>query len=165
MDNSASANPIRWAVAGVLTLAVALVVALFLFALGLIVHEAVIWPTATLATSVVSALVASLISDWVFRDGKRAMISEVARRSLAWALLPALLILLFPLLIGALRLIWWVGFVAVYTTAVGHFFASRFRGPPEEAKRFGTTFNWLVGTATAIVAIIFVASLFGLTGA
>lgn len=165
MSSQGRANPFRWAIAGLATLIIALVAALFLFALGLIVQEAVIWPTATLATSVVSAVIASLLSDWVLVDGKRAVVTGVARRNLAWALLPALLILLFPLLIGSLRLIWWVGLVAIYTTAVGLYLAARFREPGAQVRRWRASLLWLAGTAAALVAIIFVASLFGLTGA
>ncbi len=165
LDKRTATHPIRWAIAVLPTLVIALGAALFLFSLGLIVHEGVIWPSATLATSVVSAVAASVLSDWAIRDGTRAKITGVARRSLAWALLPALLILLFPLLIGALRLIWWIGLVAVYTTVVAFYFARRFRGPSEETRRLKASLAWLTGTFAAVVVIIFVASLFGLTGA
>lgn len=165
MKNPEEVHPFRWAIAAVSTFVVTLGVALFLFALGLIVHESVIWPTATLVTSVVSALLASLLSDWAVRDGTRATTTGVARRSLAWALLPALLILLFPLLVGELRLIWWIGLVAVFTTAMAVYLASRFRGPGEETRRWRASLLWLAGTVVALIAIIFVASLFGLTGA
>ncbi len=165
MGSSASAHPFRLAVAWLSTFVLALGAALFLFSLGLIVLEAVIWPTATLATSVIAALAASSLSDWAMGDGTRAWMSEVARRNLAWALIPALLILLFPLLIGQLRLIWWIGLVAIYTTAAGTYFASRLRGPAQESKRLRTAVAWLGGTIAGVIAIIFVASLFGLTGA
>ena len=165
MTDSGSTNPIRWAIAGLLTITLVLGVGLFLFALGLIVQEAVIWPSATLATSVIAALVAAPLSDWARHDGTRAPTGEVVRRTLAWALLPALLILLFPLLIGQLRLIWFIALVAVYTTVAAFFFASRFRAPAADTRRLKTSLYWLLGTALTLIGIIFLASLFGLTGA
>lgn len=165
MNAPANAHPIRHTVAWLTTFVIALGAALFLFSLGLIVVEAVIWPTATLATSVVAALVASLLADWAHNDGTRTWISEAARRSLAWALIPALVILLFPLLIGQLRLIWWIAAVATYATIAGTFFASRMRATEQEHSRLRTSLLWLGGTIGAVIVIIFVASLFGLTGA
>lgn len=165
MTDSAGTHPIRWAVAGLVTLTLVLGVSMFLFALGLIVQEAVIWPSATLATSVIAALAAAPLSDWARQGETNAQTGEVVRRTLAWALLPALLILLFPLLIGQLRLVWWIGLVAVYTTTAAFFFASRFRAPAGDTQRFKTSLYWLAGTALTLIGIIFVASLFGLTGA
>ena len=165
MTDPVGTNPIRWTIAGLVTLALVLGVSLFLFALGLIVQEAVIWPTSTLATSVIAALVGAPLSDWARRDGTVAQTGEVVRRTLAWALLPALVILLFPLLIGQLRLIWWIGLVALYTTSAAYFFASRFRAPAGATHRLKPSLYWLLGTALTLIGIIFLASLFGLTGA
>lgn len=165
MADLGSPSPIRWTVAGLVTLTLGLGASLFLFALGLIVQEGVIWPTATLATSVVAAVVAAPLSDWARHDGTRAATGEVVRRSLAWALIPALLILLFPLLIGQLRLIWFIALVVVYATTAAFFFASRHRVPAVDTQRLKTSLYWLVGTALTLMGIIFLASLFGLTGA
>lgn len=155
----------RWATVGAITFVVASVTALILFSLGLIVNESVIWPTATLATSIIAALVASLAARWLTRPRMGVDVSVVAARSLVWALLPAVLILLFPLLVGSLRLTWWIAIVVVYTTAIALRLAARHRVDLQSSRPFRVSAFWLLGTVAGVIAIIFVASLFGLTGA
>lgn len=155
----------RWSAVGVITFVVASVTALFLFSLGLVVNESVIWPTATLATSIIAALVASLSTQWLIRPRMAVDVSAVAAGSLVWALFPAALILLFPLLVGSLRLIWWIVIVVIYSTAIALRMASRNRSDVHRTRPFRAAAFWLLGTVAGVVVIIFVASLFGLTGA
>lgn len=154
----------RWVIVGVITFVIASIVALILFSMGLIVHESVIWPTATLATSIIAALVASLTSRWIVRPKKDVDVNAVAARSLVWALLPAAVILLFPLLVGSLRLVWWIALVVTYTTAFAVSLTRRHRNTTSGRPLFISAM-WLAGTVAGVIAVVFVASLFGLTGA
>ncbi len=73
----------------IITVVVSAPFALFLVVLGLVVVEYVIFPTATLATGVIAALVAGWAASRLAGDGYRTDIGAVAWRNLAWAIIPA----------------------------------------------------------------------------
>lgn len=157
---------LRWITTEVLVVLVTAPVAFVLFAMGLVVHEAIIWPTAALATAVTASLVASWTADGLVRDGSRTVINEVARWSLAWAVIPAGLVLSTALVGAGSPLAAWIGVTVVYTSTVGVILASRHRtNDPAQARRGASTAIWLGGAAVAVGVVIFIASQFGLTGA
>ena len=80
---------LRGASVFVITVVVSAPVTLFLFVLGLVVVEFVIFPIATLATAVIAALVAGWAAGRLAGDGYRTDIGAVAWRNLAWAIIPA----------------------------------------------------------------------------
>jgi hypothetical protein len=155
----------RWIAAGVVVVVVTAPVAFVLFTLGLVVHEAVIWPTAALATAVMAALVASWTADGLARDGSRTVINEVARSNLVWGLIPAGLVLSTALVGTGLPTAVWIAFTLVFTSTVGVVLASRHRtDDPAQTSRGVITVLWLIGLVVAVGVVIFVASLVGLTG-
>lgn len=166
MQHTEPRQMLRRVAAVVITLVVAVPVAFILFSLGLVVHEAVAWPTAALAISVVASLVGSWTADGLSRDGGRTLVNQVVARSLLWGLIPAALILLItfvgpPVPAG----VWW-GLVVVFASGVGVILAFRHRSEktPPPARTLASLW-WLAGTVAGVAVIIFIASLFGLTGA
>jgi hypothetical protein len=157
---------LRWITTGVLVVLVTAPVAFVLFAMGLVVHEAIIWPTAALASAVTASLAASWTADGLVQDGRRTVLNEVARWNLAWALIPAGLVLSTAFVGGGLPLAVWIGFTVVYTSTVGVILASRHRtDDPAQTRRGIATVLWLGGAAVAVGSVILIASLLGLTGA
>ncbi len=148
----------------IITVVVSAPFALFLVVLGLVVVEYVIFPTATLATGVIAALVAGWAASRLAGDGYRTDIGAVAWRNLAWAIIPAAaaaLPFLDVLSPGLLTLV-----VVFYTALGATLFAFRHRTPDTSIPRdLRITAAWLGGTVIAVVLIIMVASVFGLTGA
>jgi hypothetical protein len=136
-------------------------VAFVAFAMSLMVAEMVMFPTATMVTAVITALVASWAARRLAGDGDETNVSRVAWRNLAWAMIPAAVapfLALFP--IGAVA-------IAVLYTSIG---ATRLAFRHRRPKRpIGTDLAlsavWLVGTGLGVAFILFVASRFGLTGA
>ena len=157
---------LRWITTGVLVVVVTAPAAFLLFAMGLVVHEAIIWPTAALATAVVASLAASWTADGLVQDGRRTVINEVAQRNLVWALIPAGLVLSTAFVGDRLPLAVWIGFTVLYTSTVGVILASQHTtDDPAQTRRGVATVLWLAAAAVAVGGVIFIASLFGLTGA
>ena len=146
----------------IITVVVSAPFALFLVVLGLVVVEFVIFPTATLATGVIAALVAGWAAGRLAGDGYRTDIGAVAWRNLAWAVIPAAALPFLDVLSPGL-----LALVVVFYTALGAtLFAFRHRTPDTSIPRdLRITAAWLGGTVIAVVLIIMVASVFGLTGA
>lgn len=161
-----SRHTVGWSFVAVITLLISVAVGFVLFAMGLVVHETVIWPTATLAIGIVAALSAALTSSVLIGDGKRALINPVVVRNLVWALLPAAFMVAIPFIDSLARIPpgFWEPLVAVYATTGGVIFASRYR-TSEPGSALIKAALWVVGTGAAVIGVIFVASLFGLTGA
>lgn len=158
--------PVRKSLVGLITIVVAAPISFVLFAMGLIVAEAVIYPTATLATAVITALIASWMVDWLTRDGQQTDLNRVVRRNLAWGILPALVALAYPRLVLPFPNAFLFGAILLWTAVTATRFASRHRREATSRRgRVAGSAAWLVGTGLATAAIIFVASLFGLTGA
>ena len=156
------AVPRRRTAVFIITVVVSAPFALFLVVLGLVVVEYVIFPTATLATGVIAALVAGWAASKRAGDGYRTDIGAVAWRNLAWAVIPAAALPFLDVLSPGL-----LALVVVFYTALGAtLFAFRHRTPDTSIPRdLRITAAWLGGTVIAVVLIIMVASVFGLTGA
>lgn len=166
MQHTEPRQMLRGATAVVITMVIAVPAAFIMIAMSVVVHEAVIRPTAVLGTSVVASLIGSWAADWLTRDGKRTLVNQVATRSLLWSLIPAALISLTTFLGTPVRPVVWGSLVVVYASVVGVILAFRHRSEetPPPARTL-PTFWWLAGTVAAVAVVIFIASLFGLTGA
>jgi len=148
---------------GVITFVVSAPVSFVLFSLALMVAEMVIVPTAVLATAVITALVASWVASWLAGDRRRTDLNRVVRGNLIWALLPAIAGLVYLRLASHFRPDLLLAVTVIWTTAIAVRLALRNR--KTHAGNAVQSLAWLVGTALAVAAIIFTASLFGLTGA
>jgi len=155
---------LRRVLAGLITFVITAPVSFVLFSMALMVAEAVIFPTAMLATAVITALVGSWTAGWLAGDGRRADFNRVVRGNLVWAILPAIACLAYLRLAAHIRPDLLLGVTLIWTTgtAVGLAFRHRkISGAGNSARSLA----WLVKTTLTVAAIIFTASLFGLTGA
>lgn len=124
-----------------------------------------IYPLATLATAVVAALAGSWLARFLVGDGMATEMGAAVSRTLMWAVIPAALSVglaysSFPSTLVAL-----VAATVVGVVAATHY-ATRFRTARRPlAREVGATALWVTGMIAVIAAVIFVASLFGLTGA
>lgn len=166
MQRTEPRQVLRGATAVVITMVIAVPAAFIMIAMSVVVHEAVIRPTAVLGTSVVASLIGSWAADGLSRDGRRTLVNQVVARSLLWGLIPAALISLTTFLGTPVRPVVWGSLVVAYASVVGVILAFRHRSEetPPPARTL-PTFWWLAGTVAAVAVVIFMASLFGLTGA
>lgn len=149
---------------GVITLVVTAPIAFILFAMGLMVAEVVMFPLASLVIAVIAALIASWAAWRLAGDGMRTDVNSVVGHNLAWGVVPAAVALAFPQLL--VPLVFLTGSVLVYTVVVATALAFRHRTADRSiGRKLAQTAGWLAGTGIATAAVIFVASLFNLTGA
>lgn len=149
---------------GLIVFVIAAPVAFIGFAMALMVAEFVIFPTATLALTVITALIASWTADGLGGDGRHSDLNTVARRNLAWGLIPAAAALAAPWLPPVAAFLLYV--VVLWTVTAATRLAFRYRRTKtSKARRLAQSAAWLMGAGLTTTAIIFVASLFGLTGA
>lgn len=150
---------------GAIAAVIAAPVAFIGLAMSLMVAELVIYPTVTLLTALITGLVASWLADALAGDEQRTDLNEVIRRNLAWGLVPALGASGYFWLGSLFPPVFLLAAVLIWTGATAARFAFRHRKPESGAgSRVAQSAAWLVGAALAVAAIIFVASLFGLTG-
>lgn len=151
---------------GVITVVIAAPFAFIGFAMGLMVAEAVIYPTVALLTALIAALVASWLADGLVGDGQRTDLNEVIQRNLVWAILPALAALASPWLgHQLLRQDYLLAAILVWTATTATRFVFRYRlTETSVTSRLARSGSWLFGAGLTTAAIVFVASLFGLTG-
>jgi len=138
--------------------------AVFLFVMGLVVTESVIYPTASLATAAIAGIVAGWAANSVLDDVSRSDLAAVVTRNLLLGILPAGVSTVLAASLD--RSIWLIGAVLLFTSASATVLAFRHR--TEEASPAGDgklTVGWLVGALVGVGLVIFVSSLFGLTGA
>lgn len=138
--------------------------AIFFFVLGLVVTESVIYPVATLATAAIAAVIAAWVANSIAGDQDRTALQDSVLRNLAWGILPAVASIFLAASLS--RSVWLIAVVLVYTSATAGLLALRHR--TTEASTVGDgalTVGWVLGTVVAVGLVIFVASLFGLTGA
>lgn len=136
----------------------------FLFLMALVVSEYVIYPTATMATALISALMAGWATNLLAGDGRRTILSAVLIRNAVCAI-PLAVASIF--IAGSLsRPIWLIAIVIAYCGVTATVFAVRHRtAEAYTAGDGGYTLGWLLGIAVGVGLIIFVASLAGLAGA
>ncbi|MGH8914964.1 MAG: hypothetical protein ACRDZM_10670 [Acidimicrobiia bacterium] len=138
--------------------------AVFMFVMGLVVAESVIYPVATLATAAVGALVAGWVANSLAGDEERTDLRATVVRNLAWAVIPAVASIFLASTLD--KSVWLIAIVLAYTSATAAILALRHRTTDATTPGDGQlTVGWLVGTVVAVGMVIFVASLFGLTGA
>ncbi len=136
----------------------------FLFVMGLVVAESIIYPTASLATAAIAGLFAGWASSSVVEDGKRADLNKVVVGNLAIGVIPAVASVLLASAVS--RAVWLIGGVLVFGCVTGTILALRLRTSDATVAGDGqTTVGWLLGAVVGVGLVIFVASLFGLTGA
>ena len=149
---------------GLIVFVVAVPITFVGLAMGLLAVEFVIHPTVILVISVVTALVASWAADGLAGDGLHTDLNQTVARNLAWGVVPASLSILsaFVPAVGPFLLF----FVVIWMTVTATALALRHRrAKTSPGKRLGQTGVWLLGTLAATTAIVYLASLFGLTGA
>lgn len=148
---------------GLIVLVVAAPITFIGFAMGLLVVEFVIYPTVILVISVLTALVASWAADGLAADGLHTDLDQAVARNLGWGLIPAAaaVLALFGHAADLLLFLVVIWMVVAATTLV---FRCR-RAKTSTGKRLAQSGVWLLGTGLTTAAIVFVASLFGLTGA
>ncbi len=138
--------------------------AVFLFVMGLVVAEYVIYPAASLATAVIAGLFAGWAASGVAEDGKRADLTRVAIWNLTLGVVPAVGSVVLASAVA--RAVWLIGGVIVFTSLTGSILALICRTEDATVASDGsTTVGWLLGAVVSVGVVIFVASLFGLTGA
>lgn len=138
--------------------------AIFLFVLGLVVTESVIYPVAALATAAIAAVIASWVANSLAGDEDRTDIQAAVVRNLAWGVLPAVASIFLAASLD--RSVWLIAIVLIYTSVTASLLAFRHRtGEASTVGDGALTVGWLVGTVVSVGLVIFVASLFGLTGA
>jgi len=146
------------------TVVVTAPIAVFLFVMVLVVDDQVIFPTATLATAAIASLVASWAASSLATNEKRTHLAAVAVRNLLWGVVPA--VVAFFLGSSLDRSVVLIAAVIVYTALTGTVLATRhLSGEATAAEDGKLTVSWLVGTVVGVGVVIFIASLFGLTGA
>jgi len=134
------------------------------FAMALMVAEFVIFPTATLALTVVTALIASWAADGLGGDGRHSDLHTVVRRNLAWGVIPAAVALASPWLSHSVAA-FLPHVVVLWTVIAATRLAFRYRRTKSpKARRLAQSAAWLGGAGLTTTAIIVVASLSGLTG-
>ncbi len=138
--------------------------AVFLFVMGLVVAEYVIYPTASLATAVIAGLFAGWAASGVSEDGRRADLTRVVMLNLILGVVPAVGSVLLSESVA--RAVWLIGGVIVFTSLTGSILALRCRTEDTTVAADGsTTVGWLLGAVVGVGIVIFIASLFGMTGA
>jgi hypothetical protein len=138
--------------------------AVFLFVMGLVVAESVIYPFATLATAAIASVIAAWVTNSLVGDEDRTDLRAVVPRNLAWGILPAVASIFLAASLN--RSVWLIGTVLVYTSVTASLLSFRHRTAEASMVTDGKlTVGWLVGAVVAVGIVIFVASLFGLTGA
>jgi hypothetical protein len=138
--------------------------AVFLFVLGLVVAEVVLYPAASLGTSVIAALVASWAATGIVADGARTDLNAVVIRNLIWAVIPATASAFLAVSLN--RAVWLIIGVLIYTGLTATLLAFRHRTTEASTGSDGAlSVSWFLGTVVGVGVTIFVASLFGLTGA
>jgi hypothetical protein len=138
--------------------------AVFLYVMGLVVSEYIIYPAAALATAAIAALAAGWAANSFTHDEKRTDLATVVGRNLVLGVLPAGAAVFLATSLD--RSVWLIALTLVYCSATASVLAFRNRSGEATAVQDGKlTVNWLVGTVVGVGVIIFVASLFGLTGA
>lgn len=148
---------------GLIVFVVAAPITFIGFAMGLLVVEFVIYPTVILVISVLTALVASWAADGLAADGLHTDLDQAVARNLAWGLIPAAAAV-FALFGHAADLLLFV--VVIWMVVAATTLAFRYRrAKTSTGKRLAQSGVWLLGTGLTTAAIVFVASLFGLTGA
>jgi hypothetical protein len=138
--------------------------AVFLYVMGLVVSENIIYPAAALATAAIAALAAGWAANSLTHDESRTDLATVVVRNLVLGVLPAGAAAFLATSLD--RSVWLIALTLVYCSATASVLAFRHRSGEATAVQDGKlTVNWLVGTVVGVGVIIFVASLFGLTGA
>ncbi|GEM_PF-2629741 len=138
--------------------------AVFLFIMGLVAAEEVIYPTATLATGAISALIASWAANLFAVDERRTDLARVVTHNVMWAIPMAVTTIFLPPYLDSPM--WLIAGVIAYCGVIATILAFRRRTDEADAAADGQlTVGWLLGTAVGFGLVIFVASLFGLTGA
>lgn len=148
---------------GLIVFVVAAPITFIGFAMGLLVVEFVIYPTVILVISVLTALVASWAADGLAADGLHTDLDQAVARNLAWGLIPAAAAV-FALFGPAADLLLFLVVIWMVVAATTLAFRCR-RAKTSTGKRLAQSGVWLLGTGLTTAAIVFVASLFGLTGA
>jgi hypothetical protein len=155
---------VRFLTVTLITLVGTTPLAVFLFVMSLVVSENVIYPAATLATAAIAALAAGWAATSLAGDEKRTDLGGVVLRNLVLAAVPAVAAAFVASSLD--RSIWLISITLVYTSLTASLLAFRYRTNEATTVQDGkVTINWLVGTVVGVGVIIFVASLFGLTGA
>lgn len=138
--------------------------AAFLFVMGLVVTESVIYPVATLATAAIASVIAAWVTNSLVGDKDRTDLHAVVPRNLAWGVLPAVASIFLASSLN--RSVWLIATVLIYTSITASLLAFRHRTTEASMVADGKlTVSWLVGAVVAVGIVIFVASLFSLTGA
>jgi hypothetical protein len=163
--NDIKPNPyLRFLAVFAITLIATTPFVVFFFVMALVVTEQIIYPTATMATAAISGLVASWAASSLTTDEERTDLSAVVIRNLIAAIVPA--VASIPLAESLDRSVFLIAGVLIYTSVSASLLATRLTSSEiTTAENAKLTVNWLVGTVVGVGVTIFVASLFGQTGA
>ena len=162
-----TSQSLQWAVVWAATQIVSLLVALFMFVLGLILAEVLLYPLALGVTALAAGLVAFWTANLAVKDGLRSPAGGVVGRTEAAAVV--ILLVLFGLgLLNALPSppIFSVVGASVLLTLAAFAAAMRTRraGPAAPGEKRNVLI-WLAAAAAAVPGLICLGSLFGLAGA
>jgi hypothetical protein len=156
-----------WSLVGILTLIVSLVSSLFLFSLGLILIEFLLYPLALGVVALLTAATAVMLSNRLAADGQHSPAKPVVLVNEGVAVILTILLIVVNLT-GALDgpVIFIVIPAAVILTITAFMAARRYRSiqSPASGER-RQILIWIGLALLAIPLVIFVASLFGWAGA
>lgn len=148
------------------TTIVTLIVFIGLFTLGLILDERLLYPLALTVTAIISGAVAGWTTNRLVSDGLNTPANPLVIRSIGVGVILTILVFVirragwFPsppiILIALLSLV-----LASATTN----FALTQRIPTMDANSTRHIVAWIIGAIVAVPVVIFIGSLFGLTGA
>ena len=158
---------VTWLIVWLATLLVSLFSLTFLFSLGLILIEYLVFPLALGIGALLAGLTAAGFSNLLVRDDLYTPVEVVVKRCEGMAL-ALVLILIAAAVFGVLRgpFIVTVVLVAIILSVVATFSALKIRLPGKpDGRRWRKVILWLLIAAAAIPVVIYLASLFGWAGA
>lgn len=164
---SKPSQPFALLLIGLLTLIVSLVSSAFLFVLGLILIEFLLYPMALCISALFTGLTAAWLNNWLIADGRHtAPRPVVIACEVVAVVLAALLIILSAA--GSLNFptIFLSSSAALLLAATAFVAARRYRTmQPAEPHEGWQAVIWIILALVAVPLIIFIADLFGWAGA
>lgn len=156
-----------WLLVWLLTQIICSAAMLFLFTLGLILIEFLVYPLALGIGALLAGLTATFAANGLVRDGRQTLVNPVvARCEMAAVIFSILLIAASGMGLLQVRLIFVIVVAAVAMTAIAVYFAGQYRGLPiPDPRKNRRVAIWLFIALAAVPVVIFLASLLGWAGA
>lgn len=164
---SKSSQTIILIIIGIATLAVSLVVSTFLFVLGLILADFILYPMALCISALFTAVTAVALNNLLFHDERHTALRPVVIVCEATAVILAAVLIIITA-VGAINVpvILPSGAAALILALTAIIAARHYRAAePAASNEKLQAVTWIALALAAIPLIIFIASIFGLAGA